>query len=122
MFEKGDQRINREGRPKGSKDKAHLTAEFWILRGYREWRKLAPYQRARLAFSLAASFLGRGRGLSPLTPDESKENAEVAIAALKRMEEAVELAFRRGSNGGNPARLENGASKVQTNGSAGGAL
>lgn len=109
------------GRPLGSTDKKWRSAQYWFDLLQEQLPHLQPKEIADIAmkgFAVVVSKLSDGSG----SQEASIKNAEAAAAALKRMEEAVESAFGSGSPRSDFPRVENGTPKIQTNGSAGGAL
>lgn len=111
MFGPGNN-ANPKGRPVGSKDKGHLTANYWVLKAQDEWQHLKPYERAVIATKLACAFITK-QSLH-LTPEQSVEHAAVAFEMLKRMEgNFAKVADNRGNTGSDPVRLADRAIEVQ---------
>jgi hypothetical protein len=87
-----------EGRPKGTKNKGHLLATYWLAKAELEWPKMKPFQRAIIACRIACALLGKQ--MAHLTPEESVKNATSAMETLKFMEGLVERSFNSGPGAG----------------------
>jgi len=95
MFVKGDARINREGRPIGSKTREYLQPKYWHDLIMAEWKKLKPSGRAAIAMRGFMTVMPKNLG--PQTSDDSVQYAESAYKMLKLLQEVS----RNGSNNGN---------------------
>ena len=86
MFVRGDPKIHKGGRPKGSKDKKFLTLQFWFDELCKDWPKLKPSVRAKLSVQLMQMLTNKMKQL-PSDPQDSVFNANEALSRLKALEE-----------------------------------
>lgn len=70
-------KIKSKGRPKGSKDKPYLTLEYWYKEMMKDWHKITPAQRIKLAAQLMQMLTSKMKTM-PGTPEQSVLNAKDA--------------------------------------------
>lgn len=73
------------GRPKGSTDKEYLRISYWYDELMKDWGKLRPAQRAKIATQLIQSLSNKVKNL-PENSEESVRNAEETMKMLEDME------------------------------------
>ena len=110
-FVKDDPRINREGRPLGSRDKSHLVAETWSARLDTVWDELKPETKANICCRIFCALVGRQQ--FHLTPEESVKNATAVMALVQRMEKALGVNVAVGSGRSDTRSVEDGTPSVQ---------
>lgn len=82
LFVKGHQL---GGRPKGLKNYKQFSLSYWYDLIVKEYPKLRPIQRSRIALECWKTLVGKSQHL-PTDPADSKLNADVAMDALKNLE------------------------------------
>jgi hypothetical protein len=97
MFEKGDPRINRNGRPRGSRNKLQATMELLAQKGWHPveelWKLYKKTPSDKLKKEILVALLPycegkiKDRDAGSLTsPEESKQAAEETLKMLKELE------------------------------------
>jgi hypothetical protein len=72
------------GRPKGSKDRKWASIEHWYAMIEQNMDKLTPREKVSLGKWGCEILIGKMKEIA--SPNESKQNAEQAMAILKEME------------------------------------
>lgn len=93
------------GRPKGLKNKSFLSLNVWFELIHDRLHKLPDEQVLQYAFKAAELLLGKVQNL-PGTPEDSRTNADQALAELKAAEE---YGITRNDGGPHPQPGSNGA-------------
>lgn len=76
--------VKSPGRPKGSKNKAYLTLDYWYAELMKDWDALKPGQRAKLSKEIMQMLTNKIKNL-PGSPEQSVVNAKEAQQLLSEM-------------------------------------
>lgn len=76
---------NPAGKPKGTKDRAWSTLDYWMDKIADEWDELTPIQRTHVSLELFKIIAAR-RPLPPGSPEESVKRVEVIMGNVTKLE------------------------------------
>lgn len=97
MFKKG-QSGNPSGKPKGTKNKNHLSLRYWFEMISDNSSKLEPKEKVEIAFRAANMLLPKIQAL-PLEPGDSVDNAQKTLEMIKNLENEKPIEEQQNANG-----------------------